>query len=130
MPPIYIHSVDDDPIAFYTLQLISKALKLDVHLDHHTDPEQAYAHFHSILAKEPAPDILLIDINMPIMDGWNLSDKLFEQHAEDLKETDCYILSSSVNQNDKDQAEKHPLIKEYLVKPLRKDKLLEIVHRR
>lgn len=127
MASTYVHLVDDDPISSYTLELLIKLLKADVRLEKHLDSSEALDYFNANLSADTAPDILLIDINMPIVDGWEFADHLLENHAEALKNTDCYILSSSVNTEDVDRAVNHPLIKAYLLKPLEKARVKELL---
>ncbi len=71
--------------------------------------------------KEPSskvPDILFLDLNMPILNGWKFLDEFAEikDHLE--KEMDIYILSSSVDPEDHKKANTYPYVKEFLSKPL------------
>lgn len=60
--------------------------------------------------------ILLLDINMPVMDGWALLDAL-KEHTFAGKIT-VAIVSSSINQSDKQKASQYPRVVAYFEKPL------------
>lgn len=72
------------------------------------------------------PDILLLDINMPQMDGWQFLEKLKEQFPGLKEKTMIYIVSSSIAYSDKERAEGIPEIKGFLTKPVTVGQLQEI----
>lgn len=57
---------------------------------------------------------VLVDINMPGMDGWGFLDRL----GTPASGSNIYILSSSVAQSDIARAKKYSTVKGYLTKPL------------
>lgn len=71
--------------------------------------------------------ILFLDINMPDMNGWEWLEKFsgFQQEIKD--KLSIYILSSSVNPTDIDHAHANSLVKDYIVKPLTKSKVLDLL---
>jgi CheY-like chemotaxis protein len=76
---------------------------------------------------QPSHTILFLDINMPEINGWEWLDK-FDAFPESIKSRlSVYILSSSVSPTDIELAVTNKYVKEYLVKPLNKAKLLEIL---
>lgn len=64
------------------------------------------------------PDLILLDINMPVMDGWDFMEeyKVLKQRFE--KTIPIYIISSSIAQEDKDKARTYEDIVDFLVKPV------------
>jgi len=65
-------------------------------------------------AMEKEPTFLLLDLNMPQMNGWD-----FLKHFEDRQNPwPVYILTSSINEQDKSRADKFPSVAGFLSKPL------------
>lgn len=64
------------------------------------------------------PDVIFLDLNMPIMDGWNFLDKYKEFSTCMAKDIDIYILSSSTDAREIKRAEQYPFVKGFFSKPL------------
>jgi CheY-like chemotaxis protein len=78
-------------------------------------------------AIEDLPTILFLDLNMPIMDGWEFL-KLFKLFKKEHNyNPEIYILTSSVNDKDHKKAKKFVSIKDYLTKPINEDILKNII---
>ena len=69
------------------------------------------------------PDAILLDINMPQMDGWQFIERLRKLYANLGENTSIYIVSSSIAYSDKERTEAYPEIAGFLSKPLTVDKL-------
>ena len=76
---------------------------------------------------EVLPEIILLDLNMPIMDGWQFLDAYREIQRELAQNIRIYILSSSNFEEDIRRAEEYSMVKEYLVKPLSPERLIGIM---
>ena len=61
-----------------------------------------------------APDILLLDINMPGITGWEFLDQL---NALGLQ-ANVYMYSSSIDPDDVKEARNYPMVKDFINKPL------------
>jgi CheY-like chemotaxis protein len=73
------------------------------------------------------PSIILLDINMPISDGWDFLE-MYDTIGDDKKEKiKIYMLSSSINPVDVEKANAHPRIIKYITKPIRDEVLEEII---
>lgn len=65
------------------------------------------------------PDVILLDINMPFMDGWEFMEKMRTMLGDDHQNFPIVaILSSSVYEADAEKAYNYPGIQEYITKPL------------
>ncbi len=72
---------------------------------------------------EAVPDVILLDLNMPVKTGW---DFLKEYKNLNLGPARIYILTSSINESEKIMADKEPLVTDFLTKPLRIDTIQKI----
>jgi len=63
-------------------------------------------------------NILLLDIQMPIMGGFECLDKIMELSPEIQESLMVFMLSSSIDRNDIERAEKNPAVLKVLEKPL------------
>ena len=75
-------------------------------------------------AAEPA--IIFLDLNMPIMDGWELLDEI--KKIPDYSMTICkiYILSSSIDPADFAKAKEYEIVQDFISKPLTLEHLEKI----
>jgi CheY-like chemotaxis protein len=72
------------------------------------------------------PEIILLDINMPQMDGWQFLDTLIAHRPNFHQETIIYIVTSSIAHSDRDKAKSYKEVSGFLSKPLSVEKLKEI----
>jgi CheY-like chemotaxis protein len=75
---------------------------------------------------ELLPDIILLDINMPIMDGWEFMDEMELLKSQINKQINIYIVSSSIAIEDKNKSKTYPDILGYLSKPITTEDLIMI----
>lgn len=71
--------------------------------------------------------IILLDIFMPKMDGFEFMETFTQFHRDLFDRTTIYMLTSSINKSDQEKAEKYSIIKEFINKPLSKDKVSLLV---
>ncbi|MCZ4409955.1 response regulator [Cryomorphaceae bacterium 1068] len=113
--------VDDDPISRL---LIKKTLE-------RTNLFGSYREFHDgsdfileLTEQEnigfEEPDLILLDINMPQKDGWEVLD-FINSKSISFNKSHMVLLSSSINPKDKTRAFSYASIKAYLQKPLSKE---------
>jgi len=126
--------VDDDKFNNALCKMvISKICGDDVEVLTFHDPisgfEHIIRHYQSYTPQHPV--ILLLDINMPIMDGWEFLSK-FNQILQSRNETIfrrllIYVLSSSVDKKDIDKALLFENVTDYIIKPITKDSVVGII---
>lgn len=112
--------VDDEQVLLYLLRVILKTEGFKVLTT--ADPHQALK-----LVDEDPPDLVIIDIKMPEIDGWQLCQTL--RNKPDLKSIPIIILSIvKPDEKDKDKI-KELEISEYITKPFEPLTLLAVVKR-
>jgi CheY-like chemotaxis protein len=72
---------------------------------------------------ELLPDLILLDINMPLMDGFQFAAEFDKLGPEVTNNCKIMILTSSLNPEDMQSSKRSPSIVRYLNKPLSKDTL-------
>ncbi|HEY2581009.1 MAG TPA: response regulator [Mucilaginibacter sp.] len=120
--------VDDDEINnFISIKLIKKAL-LTTEIIACLNGKFAIDQLVDIQRKDPSklPDYILLDINMPIMNGWEFLDEYKRLNIDPSGKTKIFIISSSVFSNDINKARSYPLVKDFISKPLNVDKIVEL----
>ena len=71
--------------------------------------------------------ILFLDINMPVLSGWDVLDK-FKNFPDQVKEhIEIFMLSSSVDPIDKEKANNNPFVSGFITKSLSEAKLRAIL---
>ncbi len=117
--PNKIVLVDDDPIIQYVhLRILKKYSSQSImQFDNGSD---ALEYFKGS-GNEGSPYLVLLDINMPIMDGWDFLDEVYEQGLE--SKMAVIILTSSVDILDMEKAKKYDNIICFEQKPLTVDKV-------
>lgn len=73
------------------------------------------------------PDVILLDINMPIMNGWEFLDEFTKIETEESKKITIYLVSSSIATEDLEKAKKYESVSNYIVKPITADLLKSIM---
>lgn len=75
------------------------------------------------------PDLVLLDINMPYMDGWEFLEKFKELQPNFSNSPLIVMLSSSVYEADSEKAHANPEVWDYITKPLTIDVFQNLVER-
>lgn len=116
---------DNDATNHFHRRLIEKLYpEVKVHLS-----ENGKAGFDFFVSAEEKPRLIFLDLNMPVMDGFEFLGVLSAYLTEEGKEsTNVIILSSSDEDFDKERTEKLYPNLSFNPKPLSKDKLAEIIN--
>jgi len=72
------------------------------------------------------PDIILLDINMPVMNGWEFLDEFTRLKIDPESKCAIFVLSSSVFSEDINRAREYPEVKDFICKPLDGTKIREL----
>jgi len=118
--------IDDDPIFIFGLKKVMNSVDFAEEVLVYKNGEDALENLIAIKDdKEALPEVILLDLNMPIMDGWQFLDE-FTQVKVDKKIT-VYIVSSSIDPLDYEKTKKYSHIENYIIKPVQTDDLKTIL---
>lgn len=108
--------VDDSPTDNKYLSLLIRIKKLPIEPHFEYSPQKAISYLLKCKAEE-FPEVIMIDINMPLMNGFEFVEKYVELFQERKKNTILYITSSSIQLSDKEKTAKNPHVKDFIEKP-------------
>jgi len=118
--------IDDDPIYVFGTKKIMESLNFCKHFIVHTNGKKAIDYLiPKLLANDTLPDVILLDLNMPIMDGWQVLDELVKISSS--QRIKIYIVSSSVDSRDLKRAKQYELVCNYIVKPFSLDTVHNLI---
>lgn len=118
--------VDDDDINVFIIRKIVEKTGYKVNMVAKGNGELA-AHYLKEIADsdEVFPDLILVDINMPILNGWEFLEAYEKLNID--RKVDMFMLSSSVYENDIEKAKSYKSIKGFISKPLSIERLSELL---
>ncbi len=117
--------IDDDEIYIFAVKrLIQKGDFCDNILIFKNGKDAIKELKNLILNDVNIPELILLDINMPIMDGWQFLEEFIKIKPK--KEIVIYVVSSSINPTDMERAKSYKNVSNYIVKPISRDALFEI----
>ncbi len=73
------------------------------------------------------PEIILLDLNMPVMDGWEFLEEFTLLKPRLEKKITIYVVSSSIAPSDIQRAEAINEVTDYIIKPITTEKLLDML---
>ncbi|WP_179335991.1 response regulator [Winogradskyella costae] len=120
--------IDDDDIYQFTIVKILKSIDLDEKISLFSDGEEALEFLIDNLDNnEELPDVIFLDINMPIMDGFQFMEEYARIKPKLNKKITIYMVSSSVDPVDMERAKNITEISDYIIKPIKAGQLQEIM---
>jgi len=120
--------IDDNEIDNLINQKMIEAADISQNIYTHTGAKSAIEFLRNMeQLKEVAtivlPQIIFLDIDMPLMDGFQFLDEFQKLSKETKDHCNIVMLTSSINPQDMDKAKEYTYVKKYLNKPLSQDTL-------
>ena len=122
--------IDDDKIYQYlTSRVISDTIQTkDVGFFSNGLDAINYLSKNSAIAKN-LPDIIFLDLSMPVMDGWSFLNNFITIQTKLAKKISIYIVSSSNDSAAIQKFKSLDLVTDFIPKPITKDTFLKIIHK-
>jgi len=120
--------IDDNKIDLFVHQRMLQNFDNNISVSMFSSPTLSIQYLENIgkaanIEKETTPDIILLDINMPELNGFQVLKKFETMDVFYRNEIDVIMLSSSQSSIDLDKSKNTTLCKEYLTKPLTLEKI-------
>ena len=118
--------IDDDEIAIYLADKVMQKVEFSKDVEKFNNGYSALKHLEfCININENLPDLILFDLNMPNMNGWDFIDKFRELKGAETIPT--FIFTSAISQKEIEKAKLYSCIKGVILKPLCIQKLNKIL---
>ncbi len=111
--------VDDDKIYVYGVRKLFEMHQICDKVLVFSNGQEALDYLKSAVdSAQDLPDVILLDINMPVMDGWDFLEEYKKLKPQMAKEITIHMVSSSIHKEDIDRANSYDEISGYFVKPV------------
>lgn len=115
--------VDDDPIVQYYVKAIIKKSGITEKFDCVSNGQKGLEYLEKCietthLLPQVFPELILLDLNMPVLNGWKFLEEYAVTFAPLFPKTKIVIVSSSIDQDDIDKSTAYSFVLDYISKPL------------
>lgn len=128
-----IFCIDDDVITLMLCKKVIERVSFAQEVLTAKNGEEAISYFMELAPKYKLdenlqyPKLIFLDLNMPIMNGWEFLDNyLLNDYHNLFKEAKFIILSSTIDPQDVSKSKEYPMVIDFLSKPITKEMLEEL----
>jgi len=121
--------IDDDPITLMLCKMVIKKALFSNEIATSKNGEEALQYFNTLDQLDSngefkkQPQLIFLDLNMPVMGGWEFLDSFSTSDYADYNTTKVIILSSTIDPEDLEKSKKYPMVIDFLSKPISKEML-------
>ncbi|MGX7667478.1 response regulator [Flavobacterium pedocola] len=120
--------IDDDEIIVYLTQRIVSETNLVELIKVFRNGQEALDFIKENLKNpEALPEIIFLDLSMPIMNGWEFLEHFHNIKDQIQKPITIYVITSSTSSEDMTRAKQISEVHDYLIKPVTKANFIEVI---
>lgn len=119
-----VYVVDDDPLYIFSMKKVLKLTEFCKEAKFFKNGQEALDELIPQLEAGELPDVIFLDISMPLMNGWQLLDHLMKYPQS--KEMMIFIVSSSIDPYDTGKSSSYDIVTDYIYKPITIEKMKEL----
>jgi CheY-like chemotaxis protein len=121
--------IDDSPLDHFILKRILNKYKLAYEVSCTENGEEVLRFLKKYQHdKDKLPDLILVDLYMPKLNGWSFLEKMQHIYSSLAKLPKMFILSSSINPRDIHHARQYSCVNSFIFKPITKEVLEKLVN--
>ncbi|MEX6689136.1 response regulator [Danxiaibacter flavus] len=117
--------VDDDKVYQFAVRKTIEATGMADSVLTFSNGAEAISYLETHKSSSDLPDIIFLDINMPVMNGW----QFLENYARISlgKNIPVYMVSSSIDEHDINKSRQYQSVADYILKPVHKEKFSQLL---
>jgi CheY-like chemotaxis protein len=123
-----IFLIDDDKLFIFLLKKTIGLTGINTNITDFIDGRKALEYLSDNASiPENLPDVIFVDLRMPIMDGWEFLEE-YDSIVNNLsKKNKLFVFSSSISPFDIEKAKNDANVTDFIIKPILKEKFIEIL---
>ena len=114
--------IDDDKIFTFVLK---KILEKNKNFNQILDFKNGEEVLLMLTSHDFKPDVILLDINMPVIDGWQFLEAL--EKLPNKEQYKIFIMSSSIDKTDIEKSKTFSTVVDFISKPINNEKLNKLI---
>lgn len=118
--------VDDDPITLMLYKMVIAKSSFTEEIITAKNGQEALDYYDSLNIENDicCPELVFLDLNMPVMGGWEFLDNFKKEEYKQFNEkTKVIVLSSTIDPNDIEKSKKYAMVIDFMSKPITKEML-------
>ncbi len=124
--------VDDDPITLMLYKMVIAKAAFAEEIVTAKNGQEALIYYEKLIADKDicCPDLIFLDLNMPVMGGWEFLDNFEKEKFRPFhKKTKVIVLSSTIDPEDIEKSRQYDSVIDFMSKPITKEMLEDLKNR-